>query len=82
MMPLLSWLLVVLAYLYKGTKPAIAAPPQPLNEYITSVSIDTTVKTAATGSDIWVTTWASNGQLYTAYGDGWSFDTLPQNFGI
>ena len=28
------------------------------------------------GSDIWASTWADDGDLYTAYGDGWGFDPI------
>src|SRR5690606_15209546 len=30
----------------------------------------------ADGSDIWATTWADDGDLYTAYGDGFGFDPI------
>ena len=33
----------------------------------------------ATGSDNWPLTWADDGSLYTAYGDGWGFDPKVPN---
>lgn len=42
--------------------------------YITSIEFHfNTIKTQAKGSDIWPVTWASDGQLYTAWGDGNGF---------
>ena len=33
-----------------------------------------TIRRAAPGSDNWPMTWADDGSLFTAYGDGWGFD--------
>lgn len=48
-----------------------AYPPSPV---IAGVTFDdTTARTAAPGSDIWPITWADDGHLYTAWGDGGGF---------
>jgi CubicO group peptidase (beta-lactamase class C family) len=58
-------------------EPLVAAvtapyPPGPVITQITWAPKDTIVR-AARDSDIWATTWADDGSLYTAYGDGRGF---------
>ena len=45
--------------------------PSPL---ITDITWSNTVDRAAAGSDGWAATWASDGNLYTSFSDGWGFD--------
>jgi hypothetical protein len=47
-------------------------PPSPVITSITWAPEETIVR-AAEDSDIWATTWADDGHLYTAYGDGTGF---------
>src|SRR5690242_3349480 len=49
-------------------------PPYPRSDTITEIEFheDTLVRKAP-GSDIWSCTWAANGQLYAAWGDGGGF---------
>lgn len=48
-------------------------PPSPMIEAATWAPIGTIVR-RANGSDNWPMTWADDGHLYTAYGDGWGFE--------
>ena len=50
--------------------------PHPPSSVITSLTwepTDTIIKKGL-GSDCWPVTWADDGNIYTAYGDGWGFD--------
>jgi CubicO group peptidase (beta-lactamase class C family) len=47
-------------------------PPSPVITDITWAPKETIIRTAR-DSDIWATTWADDGDLYTAYGDGTGF---------
>ncbi len=48
--------------------------PYPRSEVITGVVFkDSSARTLAPGSDIWPITWAADGNLYTAWGDGGGF---------
>lgn len=54
--------------------PASFQSPYPRSEVIAGVAFDdATARTEAPGSDIWPMTWAANGNLYTAWGDGGGF---------
>jgi hypothetical protein len=57
------------------SEPQTAAPypPSPVITEVAWAPVDTIIRRAA-GSDNWPTTWADDGDLYTAYGDGWGFD--------
>lgn len=50
-------------------------PPYPMSTFITSATWAPKQSTIrlANGSDNWPVTWADDGHLYTAYGDGWGF---------
>ena len=50
--------------------------PYPLSSVIQSITWDpsSTIVRRATDSDCWPITWADDGNLYTAYGDGTGFD--------
>ncbi len=52
-----------------------AAPPYPQSPVIKELEWDPadTIMRKAEGSDNWPATWADDGKLYTAYGDGWGF---------
>jgi hypothetical protein len=66
--------IVAILSLDLATSPAGA--PYPASEAIKSVEwarADTIIHKAC-GSDNWPITWADDGNLYTAYGDGWGFD--------
>ncbi len=59
--------------LLAGIMPA-AEPPYPRSNVIERVEFDfTTHKRLAEGSDNWPTTWADDGHLYSAWGDGGGF---------
>jgi hypothetical protein len=50
------------------------APPYPPSRVITGLTFDhRTLRTDAPGSDLWPVTWAADGTLYTAWGDGGGF---------
>ncbi len=65
----------VVKYLVNPLMDAFKEPPYPLSKKITEVKFapDTTIIRKADGSDNWPVTWADDGSLYTAYGDGWGF---------
>lgn len=53
---------------------ALANAPYPPSPVIAGVTFDdATARTEAEGSDIWPITWAGDGNLYTAWGDGGGF---------
>src|SRR5439155_17838643 len=54
-------------------KPAPPYPPSPVITGVTWAPKDTIVRRAK-GSDNWPLTWADDGHLYTAYGDGNGFE--------
>jgi CubicO group peptidase (beta-lactamase class C family) len=63
---------------------AVAAPypPSPVVTGITWAAKETIAR-AAEDSDIWVTTWADDGHLYTAYGDGTGFvPKVPEKLSV
>ncbi len=59
----------------RGDNPAAAfRAPYPKSQVIRGVTFnDATARTEAPGSDIWPMTWAADGELYTAWGDGGGF---------
>src|SRR5919198_1104649 len=60
--------------------PAVFAAPYPQSTYITNISWDfPNLVTLAPGSDIWPVTWASDDNLYTAWGDGIGFGAVDFN---
>ncbi|HEX4794197.1 MAG TPA: DUF4185 domain-containing protein [Humisphaera sp.] len=51
-----------------------AKSPYPPSSVIARINWDwTTLKTAAPGSDLWPVTWANDGSIFTAFGDGGGF---------
>jgi CubicO group peptidase (beta-lactamase class C family) len=48
-------------------------PPSPVIKGIEWAPVETIIRRAS-GSDNWPTTWADDGNLYSAYGDGWGFE--------
>ncbi|MEX0702583.1 MAG: serine hydrolase [Planctomycetales bacterium] len=59
-----------------------ALPPSPVIAGIEWADKKTIIRRAP-GSDNWPLTWADDGQLYTAYGDGWGFDPrVPQKLSL
>lgn len=58
-------------------KPIVASvnrgAPYPNSKAITGINWSDEVVRAAEGSDNWPMTWGDDGDLYTAYGDGWGF---------
>ena len=58
---------------------AQSPPPYPPSSFITGITwaAASSIVRLAAGSDNWPTTWADDGDLYTAYGDGFGF-TTPQ----
>lgn len=63
-------------YLYNPLMEALVEPPYQQSDLIKSVDFESkeSVIRLANGSDNWPATWADDGNLYTAYGDGWGFD--------
>jgi CubicO group peptidase (beta-lactamase class C family) len=67
-------------------EPAVAAvsretaAPYPQSPVIRKIGFDpvNTIVRSAIGSDNWPLTWGEDGELYTAYGDGWGFEPLIQ----
>jgi hypothetical protein len=61
---------------FAGAPPAAARAPYPPSPVIRSVAWapKAAIARAARGSDNWPVTWADDGRLYTAYGDGWGFE--------
>jgi CubicO group peptidase (beta-lactamase class C family) len=55
--------------------PQPSTRPYPPSKLITGVkwAPASEIVRLAKGSDIWPSTWGDDGQLYTAYGDGWGF---------
>lgn len=57
-----------------GPVPQVSSPPYPPSGAIARVEFDfRTHQRHAPGSDNWPTTWAADGHLYTAWGDGGGF---------
>lgn len=56
--------------------PADLVPPYPPSPVISHLdwADKKTIRRAASGSDNWPVTWAADGDLYVAYGDGWGFE--------
>jgi len=54
-------------------------PPYPGSTFITGIewAPASEVVSAAPDSDTWPITWGDDGDLYTAYGDGWGFEPKP-----
>ncbi len=63
-------------YLFNPIMEAFIQPPYPKSEFIKSVQFEPTnsVIRLANGSDNWPATWADDGNIYTAYGDGFGFE--------
>ena len=63
-------------HLYNPIMEALIEPPYQQSNLIKSILFgprDSVVRMAK-GSDNWPITWADDGDLYSAYGDGWGFD--------
>ncbi|MGM0532419.1 MAG: serine hydrolase [Bacteroidota bacterium] len=60
-------------YLFNPIMDAIEEPPYPKSELAVEFAPEDSVIRLADGSDCWPSTWADDGDLYTAYGDGWGF---------
>lgn len=65
--------------------PAAGSPPYPPSPVITGIewAPKETIVRKAPGGDNWPMTWADDGHLYTAYGDGYGFEPLvPEKLGM
>ena len=63
-----------LSHVSAADRDLVPAPPYPPSRCIARLVWDwTTLRTAAPGSDLWPITWAKDGSLLTAYGDGGGF---------
>ena len=63
-----------LALLWNAAGALFAAPPYPPSPVIARMELDwSTHQRLAPGSDNWPTTWADDGNLYSAWGDGGGF---------
>lgn len=62
--------------LFNPIMEAFIEPPYPQSDLIKSVQFDPadSVIRLANGSDNWPITWGDDGNLYSAYGDGWGFE--------
>jgi CubicO group peptidase (beta-lactamase class C family) len=58
-----------------GLRPAAPYPPSPVIRGV-KFAPKTEIARRAPGSDNWPLTWADDGDLYAAYGDGWGFEPL------
>ncbi|MDH3688352.1 MAG: DUF4185 domain-containing protein [Gammaproteobacteria bacterium] len=67
--------LVCAILLFCMTLPALAQAPYPRSSVITGIEWGVITITKAPGSDNWPLTWVDDGALYTAFGDGWGFET-------
>lgn len=64
-------LLLALPLRPTATEPIAGTPPYPPSDLIASFQLDwSTLRRLAPGSDLWLTTWAADGRVYTAWGDG------------
>ena len=63
-------------YLFHPLMDAIVEAPYPQSDLIQSCTFAprSEIFRLAEGSDNWPITWASDGDLYTAFGDGWGFE--------
>ncbi|HLA39856.1 MAG TPA: serine hydrolase [Candidatus Glassbacteria bacterium] len=63
-------------WLFDPLMEALVRPPYPKSTSIDSIVFEPAenIVSQAVDSDNWPVTWAADGQLYTAYGDGWGFD--------
>jgi hypothetical protein len=71
-----GWYLIDLIA-FRAAHAASATPPYPGSHMIAGMTWDfSTVPShrKAVGSDIWPTTWAADGEIYAAWGDGGGFD--------
>ena len=76
-------LLVTVAVTHAEGQPIEA--PYPASRAIVDLTWapSATIVRKAEGSDNWPTTWADDGELYTAYGDGWGFDPkVPEKLSL
>lgn len=74
--------LSALSFLMLGAAGAAAqaGAPYPRSEVLTGITFDqSTLQRVAEGSDIWASTWAADGNLYAAWGDGGGFGGTDQN---
>jgi CubicO group peptidase (beta-lactamase class C family) len=60
-------------YLLNPIMDAIEKSPYPKSDFSLEFIHKDSVIRMAKGSDCWPATWADDGDLYTAYGDGWGF---------
>ena len=77
-------LLCIVFGVLRSTVALAAAAPYPQSRLITAVSWDLSAVSAlrkAQGSDLWPLTWAADGSLYGAWGDGGGFDGDSNNVG-
>lgn len=64
---------------------AVAGAPYPGSRFIRSIrwAPENEILRWAEGSDNWPVTWAEDGHLYTAYGDGWGFEPkVPEKLSL
>src|SRR6187549_400513 len=75
-----SWLVAALATGCLMPTMASAAAPYPPSPVIARVEFEfSTHRRLAPGSDNWPTTWADDGHLYSAWGDGGGFGGTNSN---
>lgn len=67
----------VVRYLVNPLMDAYTEPPFPMSKIIRGVKFapDSAIFRKACGSDNWPITWADDDNQYTAYGDGWGFES-------
>ena len=64
---------IALAVTTKAQNSRAPYPPSPVIKGIEWAPVGTIIREAS-GSDNWPTTWADDGNQYSAYGDGWGFE--------
>jgi len=85
--PLMDSFISGTEFLGKTRSLNVPYPPSPVIANATWAPADSIVRQAAgkgkDGSDNWPITWADDGNLYTAYGDGYGFDPIvPKKLGL
>ena len=67
----------VFLHVYNAKNVFALEPPYPPSQVIESITWSNKI-TLASGSDLWPATWASDGNLYTMWGDGEDLEVVIQ----
>jgi hypothetical protein len=78
----MGWFVMLLVAFRETIDAPSSRPPYPQSQIISGMEWDFSTVLShrkAVGSDIWPTTWAADGNLYAAWGDGGGFDGTEQS---